>query len=62
MKRDEKTSLEADSNCLASSDYFSVCCADPCEELMDDLEATIQAPSAAPKTILDKATTILLRN
>ena len=23
---------EADSNCLASSEYFSVCCADPCED------------------------------
>eukprot|EP00490_Sorites_sp_Unknown_P009378 CAMPEP_0114685138 /NCGR_PEP_ID=MMETSP0191-20121206/60084_1 /TAXON_ID=126664 /ORGANISM="Sorites sp." /LENGTH=243 /DNA_ID=CAMNT_0001969133 /DNA_START=1 /DNA_END=733 /DNA_ORIENTATION=- len=35
--------MMADSNCLASSEYFSVCCADPCEELMDQLDDAVSA-------------------
>ncbi|CAE7211809.1 unnamed protein product [Symbiodinium sp. CCMP2592] len=41
--------MMADSNCLASSEYYSVCCKDPCEEIMDQLEASL---SASPSALL----------
>eukprot|EP00439_Symbiodinium_sp_Y106_P059155 s3068_g8.t1 len=44
--------MMADSNCLASSEYYSVCCKDPCEEIMDQLEASLRAPSASPSAVL----------
>lgn len=50
--------MMADSNCLASSEYFSVCCADPCEELVDQLEASVAAPSATPQTLLDAVSAV----
>lgn len=52
--------MMADSNCLASSEYFSVCCADPCEELMDQLEASVAAPSASPESLLDAVSALPL--
>jgi hypothetical protein len=36
------------SNCVASSSYYSVCCLDECEELVDHLEHQIKAPAATP--------------
>jgi hypothetical protein len=39
------------SNCIASSAFYSVCCMDECEELMDHLEQEIQAPAAKPELI-----------
>jgi hypothetical protein len=39
------------SNCVASSSYYSVCCLDECEDLMDHLEQEIKAPSAKPSQI-----------
>lgn len=45
--------LMADSNCLARSDYFAVCCSDQCEDFMDRLEALLQAPSAPPERLLE---------
>jgi hypothetical protein len=41
------------SNCVASSSYYSVCCLDECENLMDHLEQEIQAPAAKPARIVD---------
>ena len=40
------------SNCIASSSYYSVCCLNECEGLMNELEAKILAPSAAPQHLL----------
>lgn len=45
--------MMADSNCLASSEYYSVCCSDPCEEIMDQLESSLRAPSASPTAMLN---------
>jgi hypothetical protein len=40
-------------NCLAASGFYSVCCKDECESLMGHLEKSIAAPQAMPDTILD---------
>jgi hypothetical protein len=39
------------SNCVASSAYYSVCCLDECEDMMDHLEQEIKAPDAKPALI-----------
>jgi hypothetical protein len=39
------------SNCLASSSFYSVCCMDECEGLMGHLESAIGAPRADPAQI-----------
>jgi hypothetical protein len=39
------------SNCVASSSYYSVCCLDECEDLVDHLEREISAPAAQPERI-----------
>jgi len=38
-------------NCLASSSFFSVCCANKCEHLIGHLERALEASSAAPERI-----------
>jgi hypothetical protein len=43
----------APSNCVASSKYYSVCCLDECEDLVDHLEREIQAPAATPARIAE---------
>jgi hypothetical protein len=43
--------ISSPSNCIASSDFYSVCCMDECEELLGHLEKQIAAPEAAPKRI-----------
>jgi len=40
------------SNCIASSHYYSVCCLSECDSLIDDIEAAVQAPAAAPARLL----------
>jgi len=40
------------SNCIASSSYYSVCCLNECEGLMNQLEAKVHAPAAAPERLL----------
>eukprot|EP00931_Biecheleriopsis_adriatica_P029693 TRINITY_DN1758_c0_g1_i1.p1 TRINITY_DN1758_c0_g1~~TRINITY_DN1758_c0_g1_i1.p1 ORF type:complete len:555 (-),score=156.43 TRINITY_DN1758_c0_g1_i1:332-1996(-) len=40
------------SNCIAKSTYYSVCCLSECEGLMNQLEAKVQAPTAAPERLL----------
>eukprot|EP00931_Biecheleriopsis_adriatica_P072998 TRINITY_DN47372_c0_g1_i1.p1 TRINITY_DN47372_c0_g1~~TRINITY_DN47372_c0_g1_i1.p1 ORF type:complete len:548 (-),score=122.72 TRINITY_DN47372_c0_g1_i1:165-1808(-) len=45
--------MQAHSNCLASSAYYSVCCSDPCEELMDQIETAVKAPAATPDVLLN---------
>jgi len=39
--------IGAPSNCVASSGYYSVCCLDDCEEIMDHLELQLGAPTAS---------------
>jgi len=39
------------SNCLSSSKYYSVCCIDQCEPLLQELELHVEASEAAPEVI-----------
>jgi hypothetical protein len=44
--------LHSQTNCIASSGYYSVCCIDDCESLLGHLEEKISAPEATARTIL----------
>merc|ERR1719164_61496 len=41
------------SNCLSSTPYYSVCCLNECEGLLQQIEALISKPSATPTEILE---------
>jgi hypothetical protein len=41
------------SNCLTSTPYYSVCCLNECEGLLQQLELHVAKPSATPTEILD---------
>jgi len=41
------------SNCVAGSEFFSVCCLSECESLMSEIEGQIKAPHASPEELLD---------
>merc|ERR1719316_567234 len=43
--------LTSQTNCIASSDYYSVCCIDECEDLLGHLEKEIAAPEASVERI-----------
>jgi hypothetical protein len=43
--------IGSQSNCIASSSFYSVCCMDECEALMGDLEQEIAAPEAGVERI-----------
>merc|ERR1719282_66868 len=43
--------VNAESKCVASSKFYSVCCIDECEALLGSLERHIGAPEAAPALI-----------
>jgi len=45
--------INSPSNCLAGSKYYSVCCINECEDLIDSLEHRFQKPSATPADIHD---------
>mmetsp|Transcript_49824 Transcript_49824/g.140455 ORF Transcript_49824/g.140455 Transcript_49824/m.140455 type:complete len:553 (+) Transcript_49824:130-1788(+) len=45
--------INAPSNCLASSSFYSVCCIDECEALMGQVERSISAPEATPERIAE---------
>merc|ERR1719163_2774593 len=45
--------LTSQANCIASSDYYSVCCIDECEDLMVHLEKSLAAPEATPARIAE---------
>jgi hypothetical protein len=45
--------LTSQTNCIASSDYYSVCCINECEDLLVHLEKEIAAPQASPSRILE---------
>lgn len=40
------------SNCIAASNYYSVCCLNECDGVLNELEASIRAPAASPERIL----------
>jgi hypothetical protein len=42
----------APSNCVASSNYYSVCCRNECEDLLGHLEAQLAKPDATPAEII----------
>merc|ERR1719327_2065606 len=44
--------LAGPTNCIASSSYYSVCCMNECEGLMNEIEHKIQAPKASPERLL----------
>jgi len=44
--------VNAPSNCVASSRFYSVCCMDECDSLMKPLETEIAAPEASPSRII----------
>lgn len=43
--------IHSPSNCLASSAFYSVCCLDECESIMDGIEANLQKGEATPSQI-----------
>jgi len=43
--------LQGATNCISPAGYYSICCLDECEELMDKIEAHFQAPAASPGAI-----------
>merc|ERR1719428_2354470 len=43
--------ISSPSNCIASSDYYSVCCMDECEGILGHLEQELASPEASPKQI-----------
>jgi hypothetical protein len=43
--------LHSQTNCIASSGFYSVCCKDECEDLMGHLEGRLASSEAKPKTI-----------
>lgn len=40
------------SNCIASSQYYSVCCLNECEVLLSEIEGLVQAPVASSRRLL----------
>lgn len=44
--------LHSQTNCIASSGYYSVCCKDECEGLMGKIEESIATPEATPAAII----------
>jgi len=54
--------LTSSANCLHPSDYFEICCFDVCEELMDRIEAKLEAPVTSPDTIVSIVSTLSNRS
>jgi len=50
--------INSPSNCLAGSKYYSVCCINECEDLLDSLEHRFQTPAVAPKDIIEVVTSL----
>merc|ERR1719453_854333 len=45
--------LTSQANCIASSDYYSVCCIDECEDLFSHLEKSLAAPEPTPTRVAE---------
>jgi len=50
--------LYSQTNCIASSDYYSVCCLNECEDLQGHLEKQIAGPEATPERIAGLVATL----
>merc|ERR1719471_174256 len=50
--------INSPSNCLASSKFYSVCCINECEDLMDHIEHHFAEPTATPADIVDFVTSL----
>jgi len=50
--------INSPSNCVAGSKYYSVCCINECEDLVDSLEHRFQTPAVAPKDVIDAVTSL----
>jgi len=44
--------IQSQSNCIAGSSFYSVCCFDECEGLLGHVEREVRAPSAYPPQII----------
>merc|ERR1712183_1093723 len=45
--------MQSQSNCLAGSSFYSVCCFDECESLLGHVEEAIKGPSAQPSQLVE---------
>merc|ERR1719203_863818 len=45
--------INSPSNCVAGSKYYSVCCINECEDLLDSLEHRFAGPSASPREVIE---------
>jgi len=45
--------IHSQSNCLAGSSFYSICCFDECEDLLGHVEQKVKGPSAPPAQIAD---------
>jgi len=45
--------INSPSNCLAGSKYYSVCCINECEDLVDSLEHRFQTPAVSPEDVIE---------
>jgi len=43
--------IQSQSNCLAGSSFYSICCFDECEDLLGRVEQEVKGPSAPPSQI-----------
>merc|ERR1719215_2530540 len=48
-------------NCIASSNLYSICCIDECESLMASMEREFASPEATPQQCLPEGALLLLR-
>jgi len=44
--------VQAQSNCIETSAFYSVCCQDECEGILGRLEGLVSAPEASPSTLI----------
>lgn len=50
--------LASPSNCVSPSGYYEICCFDGCENLMDKIEAKLEAPIGTPEAIASMVTSL----
>jgi len=50
--------MTSSTNCLSASGFYSVCCMDECEGLMQHLERDLAAPSAIPSRVAESVSAV----
>jgi len=50
--------INSPSNCLAGSKYYSVCCINECEDLVDNLEHRFQTPAVRPEDLVEAVSSL----